>query len=299
MEPSSKLTRELPHLWERSVAFATQTTGYLYVPKRLVKGSISACGGGGGYYTPTYEGESDKELIDRWNRWKEYPASYDKEHSDSLEKQLRKRGIHPDDLDPAKKKEIQDNFKKEKLKKEIEELERRKKNYEVDIENTDTEIDQLNRQNEAREVEITKIKKEIGEKKKELSAAPLVVPVPDGAVEWLLHEVGHWIVSSPAERLLPDYGYGSSLEVKGHGKAQEWRAWAFEEIVFAPFGHSRAFCPPPHRGGTAFSKNGPIPQWALLDAERAITESRVDIHQWRALVREWILWNPSVKGTLT
>ena len=121
----------------------------------------------------------------------------------------------------------------------------------------------------------------------------LTIPVPEGAMEWLLHEVGHWIVASPEERQLPNYGYDSPLlAIPHHGKRREWEAWAFESIILAPFGEARSLCPPPHRGGVAFSKTGPIPDAHLRHAERQIETARLDIHRYRALYSEWLKWNP-------
>lgn len=123
----------------------------------------------------------------------------------------------------------------------------------------------------------------------ELRKTKLVIPVPEGSVEWVLHEMGHWVAATPAERLLPDYGYGQ--EVKGVGKAREWQAWAFEEIVLAPWGPSRNFCPPPHRGGVAFKGgNEPIPPEHLRHVERALQSSGVSVEQWRRAIMPWLDW---------
>lgn len=114
----------------------------------------------------------------------------------------------------------------------------------------------------------------------------LHVYVPEGGMEWLLHEVGHWVAATPEERRLPDYGYGQ--EEIGVGKAREWQAWAFEEIVLAPFGHSRDFIPPKQRGGVAFSKNQPIPGEALRHIERSIQSDFIDVAEWRVVYGDWI-----------
>lgn len=111
------------------------------------------------------------------------------------------------------------------------------------------------------------------------------------AMEWLLHEVGHWVASTPGERLLPNYGYGI-VKQKGWGKDREWQAWAFEEIILAPFGPSRGFAPPEHRGGTAFDGPGYqlIPEEHLRYASTQIKASGISIEQWRALYGEWVRW---------
>jgi hypothetical protein len=126
--------------------------------------------------------------------------------------------------------------------------------------------------------------------------------VPDGAMEWLLHEVGHWVVATPDERRLPSYGLTDDIAgaVDGFEKIvipssgvlydREWQAWAFEEIILAPFGPSRSFAAPTWRDGVAFAKAGPMPAWALAYAERRLAEARVDLERWRALFGEWIVF---------
>lgn len=129
-------------------------------------------------------------------------------------------------------------------------------------------------------------------KAKRPQADAKAVVVPEGAMEWLLHEVGHWVAATPEERALPNYGYNSLLrpdivaEMKGKGSAREWQAWAFEEIVLGPFGHSRDFAAPSYRGGVAFAKNGPIPSEHLRHAERRTAS--IDIAEWRALYGDWV-----------
>lgn len=105
------------------------------------------------------------------------------------------------------------------------------------------------------------------------------VLVPDGAMEWLLHEVGHWIAASPEERKLPNYGDGHEIE-----------AWAFEEIVLGRFGSARQFAPPTQRDGTAFDVSGPLPGWAFRHIERRTAADRVAVEQFQALWAEWVRW---------
>lgn len=115
--------------------------------------------------------------------------------------------------------------------------------------------------------------------------------VPEGAMEWLLHEVGHWVAATEEERLLPDYGYGRAKE-KGWGRAREWQAWGFEDIIFSPFGVSRLMAAPEHRGGTAFSI-GPMPQFATAHADKQIQRLGIVTGEWRALYGEWLAWERS------
>lgn len=133
---------------------------------------------------------------------------------------------------------------------------------------------------------LKKIEEELA---KRTGLSTLHVLVPEGAMEWLLHEAGHWVAATLEERRLPDYGYGQ--EEKGMGKAREWQAWAFEEIVLAPFGHSREFIPPKQKGGVAFAKNGQIPGEHLRHVERNIRElSDMHVEEWRAIWGEWIAY---------
>lgn len=130
------------------------------------------------------------------------------------------------------------------------------------------------------------------------------ISVPEGAFDWLLHEVGHWIAATPSERLLPQYGltYENSEASEriapgyclGYGEVgtaadREWEAWAFQEIVLAPWGYSRDLTPPTYRGGVGYSKQGPMPSEAM----RHIEKKRIDLEPWRMLSAEWIAWGKS------
>lgn len=132
---------------------------------------------------------------------------------------------------------------------------------------------------------------EIDRLKKEFNLATTVY-VPEGAMEWLLHEVGHYVAATPTERLLPDYGYGT-IKKKGWGKARELQAWGFEEIILSPFGNARSFAPVEHQGGTAFEKSGPIPDAATYHAQQQMETLGIDAEQWRVLYGEWVEWSKS------
>ena len=123
--------------------------------------------------------------------------------------------------------------------------------------------------------------------------APLVF-VPPGNLEWVLHEVGHYVAATPEERMLPNYGVSAS-EVGADGE-REWQAWAFEEIILAPFGPAREFAAPTCRDGAAFNKAGPMPQAHLRHIERQIEAMRVDVAQWRALYDDWIRYERVRRG---
>jgi hypothetical protein len=131
------------------------------------------------------------------------------------------------------------------------------------------------------------------EKYKYEAAEINAVLVPDGAMEWLLHEVGHHLAASQRQRTLPNHGL--TLDHIGDGRA-EWRAWAFEEIILAPWGPARHFAPPTQRDGVAFEKNGPIDAWHMRFMERRIARDRVDIAEWRSIYGEWVRWGLGVDG---
>jgi hypothetical protein len=131
------------------------------------------------------------------------------------------------------------------------------------------------------------------ERDKGAKTAPTVF-VPPGNLEWILHEVGHYVAATPEERLLPNYGVSAS-EVGADGD-REWQAWAFEEIILAPFGPAREFSAPTCRDGAAFNKAGPMPQAYLWYIERQIKAMRVDVAQWRALYDDWIRYERVRRG---
>ena len=112
--------------------------------------------------------------------------------------------------------------------------------------------------------------------------------VPDGAMEWLLHEAGHWVASTQEERAQSNYGLSAS-EV-GHDGDREWQAWAFEEIVLAPFGPSRDFAPPSQRDGAAYNKAGPMRTDCLWHVERQIQLLGLDVERWRIEWGAWVQW---------
>lgn len=148
----------------------------------------------------------------------------------------------------------------------------------------DSEIAWRRRLIKERKEDIDLFEREIGDLEKEkatLSAAPSVL-VPDGAMEWLLHEVGHWLAASSDERKLPNYGDGREVE-----------AWAFEEIVLGQFGPARHFAPLTQRDGTAFDLSGPIPASAFRHIDRAIAADHVAVEQFKAVWGEWVRWGQS------
>ena len=106
------------------------------------------------------------------------------------------------------------------------------------------------------------------------------VCIPSGAMEWLLHEVGHWVAASDADRRRPDYGPAEDQEVP---------AWAFEEAVLSHLGPARHFAPPTQRDGAAFSV-GPIPGWAFRRIDTRLADGRIDVEPFQLLWAEWVAW---------
>lgn len=135
------------------------------------------------------------------------------------------------------------------------------------------------------------IENEIFRIKRGALLSSLAVHVPDGAMEWLLHEMGHWVAATPTERGRPNYGIGQTLW--GRDAEQEWQAWAFEDIVLAPWGPARLFAPPEQQDGVGFSKAGPIEQAYLDHAARQMCASGIELGRWRALYAEWVGWERS------
>lgn len=278
---NSQLTTERPDIWLRAVALATSVTGREYVHKApLPDGAIYACGGGGAYYPPppTPHEIKIRKIDDLDRRIKNNEGDY-----------WRK----PDATEREYDQYIRDT---EELKKKREDARRRQiPTPELDKTIADYEIGLPEAKRKSRESiksRVEKLNEELEQLKRERGGITLApVPVPDGAMEWLLHEVGHWVVSTPDERQYQNYGY-EIVKKRGWGKDREWQAWAFEEIIMAPFGPSRGFAPPEHRGGTAFDGPGwqPIPGQHLRHADTRILVSGVEVEQWRALYGEWVQW---------
>jgi hypothetical protein len=156
------------------------------------------------------------------------------------------------------------------------------------------------------EVDRLKVEIEKRDKKKPPSAASSMF-VPEGEMEWLLHEVGHWVAATPAERLLPNYGLHDDIAFTQGGfekivvpstgllAEREWQAWGFEEIILQPWGPSRLLASPTQQDGVAFSKPGPMPHFAMRHAERQMDALNVDIEEWRSVYGDWMQWQVASK----
>lgn len=168
----------------------------------------------------------------------------------------------------------------------IQEIDQRIEQIDWSIRDIDSSLKNLTDQRKKLEIE----KAELEKQKRRLLASPIVF-VPEGAMEWLLHEAGHWVAASIAERSLPNYGYDLLFPaVSDCGDEREWQAWAFEEIILAPFGPARSFASPTWRDGVGFSKAGPLPQAALAHIQRQILDCPIDIQVWREVWGDWVRW---------
>lgn len=129
----------------------------------------------------------------------------------------------------------------------------------------------------------------------DLASAPQpqqIVLVPEGSMEWLLHEVGHWVAATPEERARVNYGLSS--DEYGPDGEKELEAWAFELLVLGPYGDPRNFASPMWRDGAGFAKSGPLPHGVIRSVERKVEALGLDLTQWRALWGEWVRWGRSI-----
>lgn len=131
---------------------------------------------------------------------------------------------------------------------------------------------------------VAALKRLIQRKTDELEASAVVVP--EGAMEWLLHEVGHWIASSENERCTKNYALHGAPQ--SHADAREMQAMVWEEIVFAPYGRARSFVPPSQRDGAAFERDATT--GAFVRVMQRVSDSRIDIEEWRAIWGKWVTW---------
>lgn len=113
-----------------------------------------------------------------------------------------------------------------------------------------------------------------------------VVRVPEGAMEWLLHEVGHWLVATPEERKRPAYGIVGNEDAGEWACKREQAAVALEVIVLAPWGDARAIAPPSQRDGVGFERD--LPPEAFKAAERALEERRGLVDLLRSVYAPWM-----------
>ena len=124
-------------------------------------------------------------------------------------------------------------------------------------------------------------------------AGCLSVYVPVGAMEWLLHEVGHYVAATPTERLILNYGLVANQS--GHDGDREWQALAFEEIILAPYAPARTLVPPSQRDVAAFAANGPMPAGHLRHIERQIEALGIDVEMWRIVWGDWFRWGTDLR----
>lgn len=145
------------------------------------------------------------------------------------------------------------------------------------------ERDRLQRERLQRE----QLEREISELEKKLQ---LRVFVPEGSVEWVLHEVGHWLASTAAERMMPDHGLQSHPE-----DDREWQALAFEALVLQPWGDPRYLCSPTVRDDSiVFRAPGPIAAHHARHIDAQLSSLGLSIQPWRQLASEWVSWGKSM-----
>lgn len=287
----SLLTRSRPDLWRRALALATNLTGYTYAPKLPGSdGTFHACGGAPEVPPP----EGTKRIINIWDPDDPDNDQYgraDREHIYQNGRWVRQP------YKPKTPEQVEEE-RRVIIRRKIADIDEHIKRREIDSE-------ELGQRREALKKQIDELNQRKKDLERSLTASSRVY-VPEGAVEWLLHEVGHWIAATPAERAIPNYGLVDDVAgvVDGfqkivlppagaHVAEREWQAWAFEEIVLAPFGSARLFAPPSQRDGVVFSKAGPMPEFALRHAERNMHGLGVDVQEWRVLYGEWIRWERS------
>lgn len=253
----SQLTVARPDIWERGLALAHGITGVEYVDKRpLADGTIFACGGYAPPRNPTLR-DILREKKSNLERMRQNPRYWSPRQIDEAEaeyEELKRRYI------PTIDEKIQ----------EQEEVVRKKKDNPYDY--SPASIDRS-------EEQLERLKRE----KANLSSS-ISVYIPSGAMEWLLHEVGHWVAASKDERFLPNYGN------PGDDSTREIEAWAFEEMVLSHLGAARYFAPLSQRDGIAFELSGPLPQTAFMHVERRLRDGNISVKPFQILWEEWVAW---------
>lgn len=148
--------------------------------------------------------------------------------------------------------------------------------------------DELKKKVEDRErLQREQLEKEISELEKKLD---LQVFVPEGSVEWVLHEVGHWLAASASERVLPDHGLQYHPE-----DDREWQAMAFESMVLQPWGDPRYLCAPTVRDDSVvFRTPGPVQERHTRHIDAQLHALALSIQPWRQLASEWVAWGKTM-----
>lgn len=301
----SLLTRTRPDIWVGGLALATSLTGYVYAPKLPAAGRIWACGG---YYeappTPEQEIKSlRRELESHRRRLEEVEKEiedggddtwgYKKIYGEAIEqvkKELKDLGV--EDAPPTPE-EIE-RARIERVKKDLTIIDADIERHERDIDAWKKQIHEDQKHIDDTEKKIEELRKKRQEKEAEMpkaETAPLVW-VPEGAMEWLLHEVGHFVASSPEERRALNYGLGPSEH--GPEGDREWQAWAFEDLILLPHGPARDLAPPTQRDGAAFSRVGPIDDVYHRHVGRQVDALGLDVEQWRRQYGDWVRWGQSM-----
>jgi hypothetical protein len=288
---NSLLTRQRPDIWLGGLALATSLTGYVYLPKLPVEGRIWACGG---YVDHT---DTREERIQKLRNSIGTGSLKDKKNDpwwigqvEKWRRELKELGV--EDAPPTPE-EIE-RARVEEVKKEIADIDAGIKREEDSNDVTRRIRDGAERRIKEGEERIEDLRRKRKEKDAELPAvttAPMVY-VPEGAMEWLLHEVGHFVAASAPERQARNYGLGESE--RGEDGEREWQAWAFEDIILAPHGPARNFAPVTQRDGAAFARSGLIPDVHYRHIEKQILDLGLDVDQWRCEYGQWVRWGAAM-----
>lgn len=119
---------------------------------------------------------------------------------------------------------------------------------------------------------------------------PGVVEIPEGAVEWLLHEVGHWVMSKHKGTDVVNYGLSlDSIE-------EELLATAFQDIVFSPWDGAYSLAPKtviaelsdPKDTNIGFAQE--ISREMYREAEKRAIAAKIDFEYYCTVFGEWAEW---------
>lgn len=116
------------------------------------------------------------------------------------------------------------------------------------------------------------------------------VRIPEGAVEWLLHEVAHYFVAESDEELHPNHGLQTVKPAVA--ELREWSAFAIQQAVFEPWGPVHLMVPPPHRGGLCYSTSR-FPSAAIKIADRQFGKGNPSLEYLRVIFGPWAKWEIS------
>ena len=106
---------------------------------------------------------------------------------------------------PARREKTQEEINKEIAERSERDRQKRIGDLEQQIAWKRRDIEKARQDQDRREKELAELEAELARQRRGVSAAGFSVHVPDGAMEWLLHEMGHWVAATPAERSRPNF----------------------------------------------------------------------------------------------